>query len=131
MKTIEQIRREHLYRFCEEHGGPSALARKIGKSATQISQWLHSTPNTDTGRPRVISSDIARGIESSLQLECGLMDHDVGEAVAPEDGKIAPLHWPFKTFSMAKWLALPEKDRDLAEACLKYAVAKGAEPPND
>lgn len=74
MKNIEQIRNENLRQLVQENGGVNAFSAKIGRSQAQISQWLNNSINSETGKPRNISSRSCRFIEKSLGLREGWFD---------------------------------------------------------
>ena len=74
MQTIDNIRRERLLQLIAEHGTQAALARVISKSPAQISQWVNRSPNSATGKPRVMDSATAREIESACGKAVGWMD---------------------------------------------------------
>lgn len=74
MQTIDDIRRERLLQLIAEKGTQAALARVIGKSPAQISQWVNRSPDSKTGKPRVMDSATAREIESACGKVVGWMD---------------------------------------------------------
>ena len=82
VNTIDEIRRANLRRWVSEVGGKQAeLARRINKSANQVSQWL------GLGKPRNISSDLAREIEATGGKPHGWLDqrHDDAAPSLPND----------------------------------------------
>lgn len=76
MKTIEEIRIERLQLLKNEYKTIAALASVLGKSDSQVSQWLNASPNSESGRPRSVSSDICRHIEEACGKPRGWMDND-------------------------------------------------------
>lgn len=74
MPTIDQIRRSNLLVLIQEHGTSAALAKVIGKSDAQISQWKTAAPNSRTGRARGIADDTCRLIEQKTNKPMGWMD---------------------------------------------------------
>lgn len=74
MQPIEETRRQNLARLVEEVGKQSTLAGMLDKSPAQLSQWLNRSPNSRSGRPRVISNDSAREIEQKLGKPHGWLD---------------------------------------------------------
>lgn len=76
MKTIEEIRIERFRMLKDEYKTVAALASVLGKSDSQVSQWLNSSPNSESGRPRSVSSDICRQIEEACDKPRGWMDND-------------------------------------------------------
>ena len=76
VKTVEEVRRENLARLVTEAGGVARLAEILGRSSSQISQWLNASPDSKTGKPRTISGRSARLIEARLGKAKGWMDQD-------------------------------------------------------
>lgn len=76
MKTIEDIRRRNLADLALAYGGSAKLSKVIGKSQSQVSQWLNASLNSATGRPRAVSSDSCRQIEEATGRHPGWMDTD-------------------------------------------------------
>lgn len=76
MKTCSEIRVDNLRNLVSEHGSIVRLAEKIDKAEAQISQWLNSSKNSKTGKPRNMSDDMARLIEQKCGKERGWLDHD-------------------------------------------------------
>lgn len=74
MQTIDDTRHERLLQLIEEHRTQAALAKVIGKSPAQISQWVNRSPNSKTGKPRVMDSATARDIERACGKPQGWMD---------------------------------------------------------
>lgn len=74
MKKIEDVRRDNLRRLRDEFGSVQALADRIGKNHSQLSQWLNASTHSVTGKPRTISSVSCREIEQALQKPEGWMD---------------------------------------------------------
>jgi len=87
MKTIEEIYRERLAILIAEAGKSQAkLARALDKQPAQISQWLNASPDSKTGKPRVMSREIAREIEKKLGKPVGWMDQPVTAEDNPDWG---------------------------------------------
>lgn len=76
METIDEIRLRNLETLIAECGSQIALADQVGVATTQVSQWRTRAPHATTGRPRAMSTDMARQIERRLGRERGWMDHD-------------------------------------------------------
>lgn len=74
MHTIEETRRLRLEMLVLEFGSQVALATKIDKAPAQLNQWLRAAPNSETGKPRALSSEIAREIEEKTGKPTGWMD---------------------------------------------------------
>lgn len=85
MKTVDVIRRENLHILAKEAGGPGGLAEDLGKSKSQISQWLNASPDSKTGKPRTIGNASAREIEQKKNKPTGWMDVD--RSPAPASGQ--------------------------------------------
>lgn len=79
LTTIEEIYRARLKLLIKRFGKQSDLARAIGKSPSQISQWVNASPDSKTGKPRCMERQTAREIERSLNLPDGWMDQPVDE----------------------------------------------------
>ena len=73
-KFVEEIRVDNLKRLVTEHKSLHAVAEKLGKDDSQVSQWLNRSPNSGTGKPRNISSKSARAIEDAFSKPVGWMD---------------------------------------------------------
>lgn len=75
MKPIPDIRRSNLRLLVSRFGSVKALADKLDKAPSQISQWLNASPDSRTGKPRSISNRSAREIERKLSIDPAWMDH--------------------------------------------------------
>ena len=82
MDPIEVTRRHRLALLIEEAGSQAALADKTGKAPAQISQWIRALPDSKTGKPRSMSKEVAREIESRLGKPAGWMDQPIGTDAA-------------------------------------------------
>lgn len=92
MKKIEDIRRENLQRIRAKLGSVQDLAEKIGKSQSQVSQWLNASAHSSSGKPRTISSASCREIEKALGLADGWMDAEQdGTQTAPQSPSVDAL----------------------------------------
>jgi SOS-response transcriptional repressor LexA len=78
MKTIDQIRRQNLASLTDQAGGVGALAKIVGKSDSQISQWLNASANSGTGKPRGMRSSSCRELERAFNKPLGWMEQDHG-----------------------------------------------------
>jgi len=74
MKKIEDVRRENLRLLRDEIGSVQELADRVGKSQSQISQWLNASTHSVSGKPRQISTGSCREIERALRKPEGWMD---------------------------------------------------------
>lgn len=82
MQSIEEIYRVRLAFLIKEAGNQTRLSEKIGKSPSQISQWLNASPDSKTQKPRVMSRETAREIERKCDKEPGWMDQPTIAAAA-------------------------------------------------
>ena len=57
-----------------EIGSVNGLAARIGKSPTQVSQWMNGSIDSRSGKPRALSRQSARQIEDALGKPDGWMD---------------------------------------------------------
>lgn len=76
METIDEIRLRNLDTLIAECGSQVAFAARVRVDTAQVSQWRTRAPHSATGRPRVMSTDMARQIEREMGRERGWMDHD-------------------------------------------------------
>lgn len=83
MQGIEETRRLNLLNLIAGHCGQQQLADAADKSPAQISQWVNRSPDSKTGKPRVMGSRAARDFEKALGLPAWWMDtpHNNGAAV--------------------------------------------------
>lgn len=84
MEIVTDIRHSNLLELIRRAGGTGAFAERIGRDASQISQWATRAPDSKTGKPRNVGDRSARHIERALHLPAGWMDtlHPAGEAGA-------------------------------------------------
>jgi hypothetical protein len=84
MRTVEEIRTARLAQLIEEAGSVQAVAERMEKSLSQISQLKTMAAHSTSGRPRVIGSDLAREFEEKFAKPRGWMDNDPAkDAPAP------------------------------------------------
>lgn len=74
MPTIEDIRRRNLAILVEELGSIKALAAKINRSPTQVSQLLHGIEDWKSGTRRGMRATTARHIEVSTDKPVSWLD---------------------------------------------------------
>lgn len=87
MKLIDDIRADNMKLLQAEYGSVKALADHLGKSESQVSQWINRSTNSGTGKPRAMRSSTARGIEAACGKPVGWMDIDREKLhVAATDG---------------------------------------------
>lgn len=77
MDTIEETRRKRIQIIRDEFGGYNNLEEITGIKYAQWNQWANASKDHKTGRPRAMSSDIARRIEPLLKKPTGWMDQPV------------------------------------------------------
>lgn len=77
MKTIEETRRDWLLFLIAKHGTIAALNDALGRPSTDatLSQIKNMAPNTRTGAPKNMGSNLAREIEEKLGMPRGTLDH--------------------------------------------------------
>lgn len=80
MDTIEITRVKRLLLLKKEFGSLAEIYRLTGVSDTQLSQWVNQSPDSKTGRPRVMHSDSARKLEVGCKKPNGWMDQPVIDA---------------------------------------------------
>lgn len=80
MDTIEITRVKRLQLLKKEFGSYGNITEKTGVSESQLSQWANQSPDSKTGRPRVMHSDSARKIEVGCGKPVGWMDQPVHES---------------------------------------------------
>lgn len=100
MKSIDQIRRENLVKLREEAGSQRALAAKLERDESQVSQWSLGSTHSATGKQRGMRTETARYIEAKMDKAPGWldMDHEVASTVdLPQEGgnlHISPARLP-------------------------------------
>lgn len=76
MKLIDDIRRENIARLVDEAGSLKGLADRLQRQDSQVSQWLHGSAHSVTGKPRGMRSETARMIEKTMNKPVGWLDID-------------------------------------------------------
>lgn len=113
MKTIEEISVEALRSLIKQFGSTVALNRSLGRNErdSTFSQILNAAPNSKSGKPKTMGSDLAREIESSLSLERGWMDNswNCSDVINQKVESVKPT-WPFSV-SYSNYLALSRAAR--------------------
>lgn len=113
MMSIDDIRHQNLSALVEIFGGQRTLGDATGKNPAQISQWINRSPDSKTGKPRVVGGRSAREIEHILGLQAGWMDvtHSPQELESAEQRLVEKI-------SSASFVATPsdslKRVRDLA-----------------
>ncbi len=132
MRTISEIRRANLLVLSDELGGKPALADRIGKVYSQLSQWINASKSSETGRPRTVGDDSARHIEKSCGKPRGWLDvsheSNVGAVDSSRNSVDVPLiswvragQWsdvsdPYAAGDAEDWKACPVRHGDRSYA---------------
>lgn len=82
--TNDEIRRAKLAELISDAGSVAAVARALGVSSSQISQWKNASPDSKTGKPRVMQDSSARRIEDVFSKPRGWMDSASPTASVPQ-----------------------------------------------
>lgn len=127
MKSVDQIRKERLATLVAEAGGVTALASAIKRSASQVSQWLNSSPDSRTQKPRTISNASARYIEQQSLKPFGWMDQPTDaqdQAPPPKTAHVLPLPDPPEIAEVLRLMrATDDRGRLMALGAVKHALA--------
>lgn len=78
METVEENRRQRLWLLEKEFGSQVALAERIQKSPSQVSQWKNASKYSDSDKRRVMDRTTARHIEKMTGKPLGWMDQPIG-----------------------------------------------------
>lgn len=92
MKTIEQIHRDNLAFLVVENGSASLVAKMVGVSDSQFSQWLNGSKNSGTGKPRGMRPASCRKIEEKCGKPVGWMDVVNKSEIDPMRSKVTAIH---------------------------------------
>jgi phage repressor protein C with HTH and peptisase S24 domain len=78
IKLIDDIRRDNIALLVDEFGSLIGLANRLEKDSSQVSQWLHGSIHSVTGKKRGLRSASARYIEEKCSKPTGWLDvpHD-------------------------------------------------------
>jgi transcriptional regulator with XRE-family HTH domain len=108
LQTIDSIHRQRLKLLVAEAGSQRALAERIGKAPSQISQWINGAKHSRTGQPRSMDRSTAREIERRYPKPEGWMDSPLPGG-AGDPGDLDP---SLDVERLAAWLqSLPETSR--------------------
>lgn len=118
MKSVDEIRRENLCILRDYYGGVRALADYLGKSESQVSQWLNASAHSETGKPRGMRPSSAREIEEKTGKPKGWLDHS-SEPAAKESVSTLYAKEPEATYKVAS-IKAHQKDKALTELCAIY-----------
>lgn len=83
MPTIEEIRHANLLALIKEAGTIQALADKVGRSHSQLSQLKNQTKHSTTGARRTVGRDLARELEAKCGKPDGWFDQAHGDQATP------------------------------------------------
>lgn len=76
MKMIEDLRVENMGLLRDQFGSVTALAARLQRSDSQVSQWINASINSATGQPRGMKPKTARWIEETVGKPKGWLDQD-------------------------------------------------------
>ncbi|UIX80942.1 hypothetical protein [Xylella fastidiosa] len=134
MKLIDDIRRENLAKLAEELGSITALAKQLDRSDSQVSQWIHGSAHSATGKPRGMRTDTARFVE----IQCGKplgwldIDHSSGKPSLTADNT-STVAWAAyqqataETRAAVDLLLLPARQRAAVLSAAPPALAGGVD----
>lgn len=74
MKLLDEIRRENMAVLRDQFGSVIALANRLEKSESQVSQWINGSTHSATGKQRGMRSDSARYVELRCDKPAGWLD---------------------------------------------------------
>lgn len=77
VELIEEIRRCRLLLLISEYGTIAALAQKLDRQPSQVSQWKNASIDNKSQKPRSMKSETARWIEEKTGKPVGWMDQPV------------------------------------------------------
>lgn len=107
MRTIDDIRHERLLELIREAGSVQALADRLGKSHSQISQLKTRARYNAAGGRKSVGTTLAREIERTMELPEGWMDTDPQAQVcnhsAPAECREQPEARPASPVNQSVW----------------------------
>lgn len=83
MKFVDDIRRENLTALAKKLGGIAALAKKLDRTESQVSQWVRGATHSKTGKRRGMKGETARWIEVTADLPLGWLDQEHRDTYSP------------------------------------------------
>lgn len=123
--TLPDIRRANLAAVVKRAGGTASFARTLGVSDSQVTQWMHGSKDSKTGKPRGMSHDTCRRIERAALKPEGWMDieHQADDVAAGQAHTSDPAAaaWPLERIPPDQWAELTERERGAIE---EAAMAK-------
>lgn len=118
MKTIEEIRVIRLRQLIREYGSASAVNRAANRNErdSTLSQILTGAPNSKSGHPKTMGSEMARALELALKKPRGWMDNDPDlmptmltdrpQLDATANEQAPQVSWPFSYLTPDQWQSL-------------------------
>lgn len=110
--TIEEIRRANLKALLAGFRPERKFADLIERSQTQVTQWKNASPDSKTGKPRQLSSEICRLIEE----KCGKPEGWMDQQHAPAGVDAPPVQ-------VAQVVSLPSGDDELQTYPWEFVVS--------
>lgn len=89
--TVDDIRRENLIALISEARTAAALGARSGLNPSLISQWKTGAPDSKTGKPRQLSSESCRRLETAMKKPTGWMDQQHSHAGPATGVVVTPL----------------------------------------
>lgn len=89
--TVDEIRRQNLGLLISSYGSLTAFAGEIGRSESQVSQWVNASLNSGTSKPRGMRSTSCRHIERISNKPDGWLDQSHNQQEGQQE-KLAPTH---------------------------------------
>lgn len=136
MKPVGEIRRDNLLLLIKKAGSKAALNALLGRVRTDatISQYANRSPDSKTGKPKMMGGGFARQIDGKLKLGDGWMDtphEDV--SLEPAEEAPEPAEWPFAV-SYARFDKLSPNQKEAIENAVAGMIqgyeAVNKEPPS-
>lgn len=114
MRAVEETRRLRLAELLTRHGSYVTLNGLLGMTDrdSTLSQIANQSPNSRTGKPKNMGSELARRIEVALGLPLGWMDADPGA------------DWPLDRVSRQRYAALSAADQAYVQGLMNQAIAE-------
>lgn len=111
MKTIEEIRLDNLLLIIEENDGITNVAKKLGVTYAQVSQWVNRSLDFKSGKPRSISNVSARKIEDVFNKETGWMDQNREDNDLFNILGISRENFDFDSIEFIRWAVKIDKEK--------------------
>jgi len=121
---IDDIRRDNIALLVQEYGSLVALANRLERDSSQVSQWLNGSKNSGTGKKRGMRSDSARYIEEKCGKPTGWLD------VAHNGVKAAVFEPASTVTSDEQWLLEKWRDaREEVQEVARFVLSRAAPHP--